>query len=83
MMNHNHEPCEVDGCPALVVSGQGLCAIHDGAKRAGHVMVGTRCPNCGRAIESGDWITRESTMEAMAHVHCPPKRAGASAQRRS
>jgi hypothetical protein len=69
---HDHEPCGVDGCPALVASARGFCAVHEDAKRAGHVCAGTRCPKCKRLVEAGEWITRESTLETMTHAHCPP-----------
>ncbi|HEV3059072.1 MAG TPA: hypothetical protein VGY48_12550 [Vicinamibacterales bacterium] len=71
---HDHEPCDVDGCPALVVSATGLCAVHEGAKRVDYVLGGQRCTACQRLIERGEWVTRESTLDRMTHAHCPPKR---------
>lgn len=37
-------------------------------------MAGARCAACDRPLEEGDWITRESTVAAMTHAVCPPKR---------
>ncbi len=68
------EPCGVDSCPAFAFGDDGFCEVHDGAKRAGHVMTGTRCPNCHRLIKTGDWLTRSSTLVDMRHAVCPPKR---------
>lgn len=65
------EPCGIVTCPALAVA-DGLCSVHAGAKRASAVMVGTKCPACGRTVERGDWITRDSTPDSMRHVHCVP-----------
>lgn len=73
-MAHDHEPCEVAGCPALVASARGFCVVHDGAQRAWHVCAGTRCPRCKRFVENGDWVTRDSTLLEMTHAHCPPPR---------
>lgn len=71
---HDHEPCEVDGCPALVASDRGLCTIHVNARRIGRVTGSPHCPNCQRAIEPGDWVTQTSTLERVVHAVCPAKR---------
>jgi hypothetical protein len=74
-MAHDHEPCGVAGFPALVVSARGFCSVHEGARRAKHVMAGTRCPLCGRLVDAEEWVTEYSTAAAMTHAHCPPKRS--------
>lgn len=68
------EPCGVTTCPAFADGDDGFCQIHDGAKRAGHVLAGTKCTACHRVIEEGDWLTRSSTASEMTHAVCPPKR---------
>lgn len=72
---HDHEPCGVDSCPALVASAQGFCSVHVGARRVKHVMVGTRCTLCKRLVEVEEWVTEASTLESMTHAVCPPPRA--------
>ena len=71
---HDHEPCGVESCAALVVSARGFCAVHERARRAKHVLSGTRCPKCLRIVEPDDWITEQSTTEHMTHAQCPPSR---------
>lgn len=68
------EPCGVEGCPAFANGDDGFCEVHDGAKRPGAVIAGTKCTACQRAIEPGDWVTRASTASVMVHAVCPPKR---------
>jgi hypothetical protein len=68
------EPCGVTLCPANAADDDGFCAVHRGAKCLTHVMSGARCVACGRLLEVGQWITRESTLDAMTHACCPPKR---------
>lgn len=65
-------PCAVDLCCALAVDAEFFCSVHRGTKRAGHVMAGTTCVKCGRTIEAGQWVTRESTVSEVTHVVCPP-----------
>jgi len=77
----NAEPCGINGCPALATNDDGLCSVHVDAKRAGHVLTGTHCPNCHRAIKPGDWITAASTLVHMVHVVCPPRRPWAGRKR--
>lgn len=74
-MAQTNEPCGVDGCPALVVTTSGLCSVHERAKRAKHVMAGTRCPLCRRLVDAEEWVTEDSTAAQMTHARCPPKRA--------
>jgi len=68
------EPCDVPLCPALACDGDGFCEVHKGARQLRHVMVGQRCLTCQRLLEKGDWITRDSTLEATEHAMCPKKR---------
>ena len=68
------KPCGVEPCPALAVGASGLCMVHESAERAGAVPDGTKCRACGRKVERGEWITRESTIDDFEHAWCPPKR---------
>ncbi len=68
------EPCGVVGCPSLADGEDGFCSVHRVAKRAAHVMAGTKCTRCHRLLENGEFITRDSTLEAMTHAVCPPPR---------
>lgn len=68
------EPCGVELCPALASGDDGFCPVHRGAKVAKTVLGGTRCTDCKRLIEAGQWVTRESTATVMTHAVCPPPR---------
>ena len=65
------EPCGVDACPAAATGRNGFCAVHEGAKRLKHVMSGSKCQKCKHALRAGEWVTRESTLDALAHAVCP------------
>ena len=59
-------------CSALAVDTSGLCAVHRRAMRAPLGTVGLTCAACGRRIAAEDWVTRESSADAMRHAACPP-----------
>ena len=66
--------CDVDGCPCTDVDESGLCVVHRATKRLEHVMVGAKCTRCKRYLQVGEFVARDSTLEAMEHLVCPPKR---------
>lgn len=68
------EPCGVEGCPAFANGDDGFCEVHDGAKRIGTVLAGTKCTACGRVMAQGEWVTRASTASSVTHAVCQPKR---------
>jgi hypothetical protein len=66
--------CAVSGCVALADRNGNQCPVHRNARRLDYVMSRSKCPCCGRDFEKGEWVTRESTLESLTHVVCPPKR---------
>jgi hypothetical protein len=64
--------CEVQGCVALVDRDGNQCPVHRYARRLDYVMSGAKCRNCGRRLEKGEWVTRESTFDSLTHAMCPP-----------